>query len=252
MTAALLGAEHDLRAVLAVGVFIATVGIGRRATCTSVLFGPELEILFGAKEVQTVTIATVATLVFADRVVRATEHDNGNRTSRVALGAVRGVQVHGSRGNRGVDIGHEAGHVVAHAATHREAGCVHALLVDAGDFFDSSDHFARELDVVIVGAAGTHVPARAHLASVRGLGAIGVQRDYAFFFRKGPVLRIVELTGAAAHNRVVVYKQRNRLVTLVGIRDVHDEGALLAVDRHAHVLLAGLGRLAGTIYRTVI
>ena len=191
-------------------------------------------------------------MVFADGVGRATEHDDRNRAFGVALGAVRGVQVHTGRSDCGVDVGHEACHVVAHAATHREAGCVHALLVDAGDFFDSGDHFARELHVVIVRAARTHVPTRAHLAGVRRLSAIGVQRNHAFFFCKSSVFSVFILAFAISHNRVVVYKQRNWLVALVGIRDVHDEGALLAVDRHAHVLLAGLGRLAGTIDRGVV
>ena len=104
VTTALLGAEHDLRAVLAVGVFFAIVFVLARAARASVLFGPELEVPFGAEEVQTVVVAAVAALVFADVVGRATEHDDGNRAIRIALGAVGGVQVHGCGGNCGIDV----------------------------------------------------------------------------------------------------------------------------------------------------
>ena len=54
VTTALLGAEHNLRAVLAVGVFLATIAVLRRRAFAAVLFGPELEGAFGAKEVQAV------------------------------------------------------------------------------------------------------------------------------------------------------------------------------------------------------
>ena len=82
VASALLGAEDDLRAITASGVFVATVGVLARNTGTAVLLCPELEVLFGAEEVQTITVAAIATLVFADVVGRATEHDDGNWTCR--------------------------------------------------------------------------------------------------------------------------------------------------------------------------
>jgi len=80
MTTALLGAEHDLRAVLAVGVFVATIGVLGRISLAFVLLSPELEGAFGAEEVQTVVEATIATLVTADRVIRTAEVDDRDRT----------------------------------------------------------------------------------------------------------------------------------------------------------------------------
>ena len=76
----LLGAEHDLHAVLAVGVFVATIFVlGRRAGAT-VLLGPEPEGAFGAEEVQAVVETAITTLVTAGAVVGAAEVDDGNRT----------------------------------------------------------------------------------------------------------------------------------------------------------------------------
>ena len=80
VTATLLGAEHDLCAVLAVGVFVATVGVLGRRACAAVLLGPELEGAFGAEEVQTVVEATITTTVTADRVIRTAEVDDRDRT----------------------------------------------------------------------------------------------------------------------------------------------------------------------------
>ena len=94
MTATLLGAEHDLCAVLAVGVFVATVGVLGRRACAAVLLCPELEVAFGTQEVQAVVESAIATLVTADVVVCTAEHDDGDRTVRIALCAVGLVQVH--------------------------------------------------------------------------------------------------------------------------------------------------------------
>ena len=79
MSSALLGAEHDLRAVLTVGVFVATVGVLNRSAGAAVLLGPEPEGAFGAQEVQTVVESAIAALVLADRVIRTAEVDDRNR-----------------------------------------------------------------------------------------------------------------------------------------------------------------------------
>ena len=137
--------------------------------------------------------------------------------------------------------------MVTHTATHRETGCVNALLVDANLFFNGLDHFARELHVVIVGAARTNVPTRTHLSGVSRLRAIGVQRDNAFGVCLSLVGRAIELTLTATHNRMVVHNERYRLVALVGARHVHDERTILAVDVHRHLVVASLVSLAGAV-----
>ena len=82
--------------------------------------------------------------------------------------------------------------MVAHATTHRETGCVNTLRVDTGDFFEFVDHCVRELDVVVVGAAGADVPAVTH--STRFAGAVWVKRDYAFGVSLGLVRRTSKFT----------------------------------------------------------
>lgn len=59
VAAALLGAEHDLRAILAVGVFLATIGICRLSSGTAVLLCPELEVLFGTENLRARTAESV-------------------------------------------------------------------------------------------------------------------------------------------------------------------------------------------------
>ena len=228
VTATLLGAEHDLCAVLAVGVFVTAVGVLGRRACAAVLLCPELEVAFGTQEVQAVVKSAIATLVTADVIVCAAEHDDGNRTFRVALCAVGLVQVHSCRSNCCVNVGHEACHMVTHTATHRETGCINALGIDADLFFNGLDHFARELDVVIVRAARTHVPACTH----HGLStsAIRVEGDDAFRVCLGLVSGTAELALARTADRVVVNNERYRLVALVGARHMHDERTVLAVD----------------------
>ena len=136
--------------------------------------------------------------------------------------------------------------MVTHTATHRETGCVDALRVDAGDFFEFVNHCVRELDVVVVGAAGTDVPAVTH--STRFAGAVRVKCDYAFGVSLGLIRRTSEFAIAGTANRVVVNNERYGLVALVGIRNVHNKGALLAIDGHGHVLLiSDLCCLAGAV-----
>ena len=125
--------------------------------------------------------------------------------------------------------------MVTHTATHRETGCVDTLRVDTGDFFELINHCIRELDVVVVGAARTDVPAVTH--STRFAGAVRIKRDYAFGVSLGFIWRTSKFAITRTANRVVVNNERYGLVALVGTRNVHDEGALLAIDGHGHVLL---------------
>ena len=110
-----------------------------------------------------------------------------------------------------------------HPAADGVAGRVDARRVDAGFFFDIPDHFSSELDVVVVGTAGTDVPAVAHPA--RFGGALRVERDDTFLVGERFVPRVIHLALAAA-KRVVVHDQGDGLVALVGARHMHDELAL--------------------------